>query len=483
MKDWSLEEICNGIKNWDLKAQEIHEYFSGRVNKYDSKIHSFLYLNENFQENDIWPLYWVCLWIKDIFAEKNRETSWASSILKWFTPPYNATVIDKLLNAWMNSLGKLNMDEFAMGSTTENSSVKNTVNPWGTHRIPGGSSGGSAAAVAAWLCPAALWTDTWWSLRQPASLCWVVWFRPSYGRNSRYWVFPMASSFDCPGTITKTVKDAGLLYDIMNGEDPKENTSLPGKDIIDPKIWENDSLKWVKVGVPKEYFDEWLDSWVKDTINKSIEQLKELGAEILDISLPMTKYAIAAYYIIVPAEVSTNLARLDGIRYGHSSDEAYEGIEDLYHNNRGEWLWEESQRRSVVWSYVLSSWFYDAYFMKAAKVRTLIINDFKRVFEEVDIIVGPASPSVAWKQWEGAEDPLKMYLADMYTVPSSLAGLPGISVPCGFAESEDDEKETLPVWLQMIAPRLEEEKLLRIAHTFEKKAGWKNKMTPPWYED
>ena len=483
MKDKSLEQISNEIKNWKLTAQNVHEYFLWRVKKHDSKIHSFLNLNEDFQENNKSPLHWVCLWIKDIFAEKNKETSGASAILKWFTPPYNASVIERLLDSGMNSLGKLNMDEFAMGSTTENSSVKKTVNPWGNNRIPGGSSGGSAAAVAAGLCPAALWTDTWWSLRQPASLCWVVWFRPSYGRNSRYGVFPMASSFDCPGTITKTVKDAGLLYDIMNGEDTKENTSLPGKDIIDPKIWENDSLKWVKVGIPKEYFDEWLDSWVRDTINKSIEELKKLGAEILDISLPMTKYAIAAYYIIVPAEVSTNLARLDGIRYGNSSNEAYEGIEDLYHNNRGEWLWEESQRRSVVWSYVLSSWFYDAYFMKAAKVRTLIIEDFKRVFEEVDIIVGPAAPSVAWKLWEWAEDPLKMYLADMYTVPSSLAGLPGISVPCGFAESEDDEKETLPVGLQMIAPRLEEEKLLKIAHTYEEHAWWRDKMTPPGYED
>ncbi len=484
MKDHSLIEIIQEIKAWNISAPEVHNYFSERIKKYDSQIQS--YVSTDAFQNDLKysdPLSWAPIAIKDIFAQKWKITSGASKILENFQPPYNATVIEKLNAAGMSTLWNVNMDEFAMGSTTENSATQITHNPWGTDRIPWGSSGWSAAVVAAGLAPAALGTDTWGSLRQPASLCWVVWFRPSYGRNSRLWVFPMASSFDCPGTITKTVQDAWLLYEIMNGEDTKENTSLPGTDILDPKIWKNTSLKWIRIWLPKEYFDEGLDAWVKKTIEEAIEKLKELWAEIKEISLPMTKYAIAAYYIIVPAEVSTNLARLDGIRYGTPSEKEYTSTDELYHNNRGEWLWEESQRRSVVWSYVLSSWFYDAYFMKAAKVRTLIIEDFKKVFEEVDIIAWPASPSVAWKLWEGAEDPLKMYLADMYTVPSALAWLPWISVPCGFAESEDSEKEILPVWLQMLAPRLEEEKLLKIAHTFEKSAWWTNKMTPPGFED
>ena len=484
MKDDSLLEIIEQIKTWKTSAQDVHEYFSQRIKKYDSKVRSYVstdtFIQEKNYEN---TLSWAPLAIKDIFAQKWKTTSGASTILKNFQPPYNATIIDRLEAAWMSTLWNLNMDEFAMGSTTENSAHSKTQNPWGNNRIPWGSSGWSAAAVAAGLAPAALWTDTWGSLRQPASLCWVVGFRPSYGRNSRFWVFPMASSFDCPWTITKTVQDAWFLYDIMNGEDHSENTSLPGKDIIDPKIWENTSLEWVKIWLPKEYFDEGLDSWVKATIEEAISKLKELWAEIKEISLPMTKYAIAAYYIIVPAEVSTNLARLDGIRYGTPSDKPYASTDELYHNNRWEGLWEESQRRSVVGSYVLSSWFYDAYFMKAAKVRTLIIEDFKKVFEEVDIIAWPASPSVAWKLWEWAEDPLKMYLADMYTVPSALAWLPWISVPCWFAESQDEEKEILPVGLQMIAPRLEEEKLLKIAHTFEKNAWWQQKMTPPGFDD
>jgi aspartyl-tRNA(Asn)/glutamyl-tRNA(Gln) amidotransferase subunit A len=369
-----------------------------------------------------------------------------------------------------------------MGSTSESSAINITKNPWGTDRIPGGSSGWSAASVAAGLAPAALWTDTGWSIRQPASMCGIVWFKPSYGRNSRFWAMAMASSLDCPWTLTKTVKDSAILYNIMNGHDDKESTSLPGKDIIDNKVWETKDLKWLKIGIPKEYFEEGLDEWVKARIDEAVEKMKELWAEIKEVSLPMTKYAIATYYIIMPAEVSTNLSRYDGIRFGHNSDKPYSSTDELFTNNREEWFGDEAKRRIVLGSYVLSAWYYDAYFKKATQVRTLIIEDFKKAFEEVDAIISPVAPTVAWKTWEKIDDPVKMYLSDAYTIPASLAGLPGISVPCGFAESADSEKELMPVWLQILTPRLEEQKLFEIANVYEQATKFWEK-TPEGFDD
>ena len=474
----SIQEIQTLIKNGDIESSNVWQYFLDRAKKYDSEIQSFNSFNEKGFVESSEELQGIPLWIKDIFCEKWVSTTASSKMLENFVPPYSATVIEKLTKAGMSSLGKLNMDEFAMGSSTENSAFKNTLNPHGTNRVPGGSSGGSAAAVAAWLCPAALGTDTGGSLRQPAALCGVVGFRPGYGRNSRYGVMPMASSFDCPGTITYTVQDAALLYNIMNGEDEMENTTIPGKDVIDPKIWDTPDLKGKKIGIPKEYFEKWLDDGVRKTIEEAIEKLKSLGAEIVEVSLPMTKYAIAAYYIIVPAEVSTNLARLDGIRYGHNSAEPRESLEELYLNNRGEWLGDEAKRRSILGSYVLSAGFYDAYYKKASQIRTLIIQDFEKVFANVDVLACPVSPSVAWKIGEKADDPLKLYLEDAYTIPASLAGLPGISVPCGFAQSEDSEKEKLPVGLQLLWPRMWEQELLEIAGVYEKATNWREQMTP-----
>ncbi len=483
LKDMSLEEIISKIKSSEITKKEVFDYFLARIKKYDKKLGTFNFINENWlNENSQWILSWIPMWIKDLYCEKWIPTTGASKMLENFIPPYESTLTEKLKKAWMSSIWKTNMDDSAMWSSWENSSFRNTLNPWGKNRVPWWSSSGSAVAVASWLIPIALWTDTWWSIRQPSSLCWVVWFRPSYGRNSRYWVIPMASSLDCPWTFTKTVKDAALLYNIMNWEDPKENTTIPWKDEIDEKIWETEGLKWIKLWVPKEYFEEWLDEWVRKTIMEAIEHMKKLWAEIVEVSLPMTKYAMAAYYIIVPAEVSTNLARLDGIRYGHNSKENKSSLEEIYLANRWEWLWDEPKRRSIIWSYVLSSGFYDAYFIKASKVRTLIIEDFNKAFSKVDALLTPVSPEVAWKLWEKAEDPLKLYLADAYTVPSALAWLPWISIPCGFAESEDEEKEMLPVWLQILAPRLNEQKLFEIANVYEKTAGWKEKMIPKGFE-
>ncbi len=476
LKDLSLEQIIKDIESNKYTKQEVFDYFLNRIEKYDDKINAFNFVNTNWFNKEEGILNWAPIAIKDIFCEKWIKTTCSSNMLKEFISPYDSTVIKNLKEAWMSSLGKVTMDEFAMWSTNESSVLKKAINPWWTNRIPGWSSGWSAAAVSAWLAPAALWTDTGWSIRQPASMCNVVWFKPSYGRNSRYWVMAMASSLDCPWTLTKTVKDSAILYNIMNGYDDNENTSLPWKDNIDDKIWETKDLKWYKIWVPKEYFEEWLDDWVREVIESSIQKLKDLWAEIKEISLPMTKYAIATYYIIMPAEVSTNMSRYDGLRFGHSSTKPYSSTDELFMNNRAEWFWDEVKRRIVLWSYVLSAWFYDAYFKKATQMRTLIIQDFEKAFEEVDAIVSPVSPNVAWKSWEKIDDPVKMYLSDAYTIPPSLAWLPGISVPAWFAYSEDEEKELLPVWMQLLTPRLEEQRLFEIANVFEQNTKYWEKI-------
>ena len=484
-KDLSLIEIIEQIKTGKTTKKEVFEYFLKRIEKYDDKVQAFNFVNTDWlnKENvSDTPLAWAPIAVKDIFCEIWVPTTCSSKILEWFKPPFDATVIKNLKEAWFSSLWKVTMDEFAMWSTNETSAFKKAVNPWWTNRIPGGSSGWSAASVAAWLAPAALWTDTGWSIRQPASMCNIVWFKPSYWRNSRNWVIAMASSLDCPWTLTKTVKDAALLYEIMNSFDPKENTSIPGKDTINPEIWETKDLKWYKIWVPKEYFEEGLDSWVKKVIEDAISKLKELWAEIKEITLPMTKYAIATYYILMPAEVSTNLSRYDWIRFWPISEKPYDSMDELFINNRTEGFWKEPKRRLVLGSYVLSAWFYDAYYKKATQVRTLIIEDFKKAFSEVDAIVSPVSPSVAWKIWEKIDDPVKMYLSDAYTIPASLAWLPWISVPAWFAESEDADKEKLPVWLQILTPRLEEQRLFEIAHVFEQNTNYWKK-NPEWFED
>ena len=476
----SIIELQELLEAGTISQKELYEYFLERNAKYNPELNAFLHLNKEYKDTK-GTLAGIPLGIKDLFCEAGIKTSGTSKMLENFIPPYESTITQKLKDTWALSFGKCNMDEFAMGSSGENSAFWATKNPHGTDRIPGGSSSWSAAALSAWLIPATLGTDTWGSIRQPASMCGVVGFKPSYGRNSRYGVMPMASSLDCPGTFTYTVRDAALLYEIMNGYDEREGTSLPGHDVINEKIWKTQDLQWLKIGLPKEYMSEWLDAWVKEWILEAAEKMKELWAEIVDISLPMTQYAIAAYYIICPAEVSTNLARLDGIRYGYNSSDTRDNLEDIYLQNRGQGLGKEPQRRSILGSYVLSAGFYDAYFKKAAQIRTLIIEDFKKAFSEVDAIMSPVSPSVAWKLWEKSEDPLKMYLADAFTIPASLAGLPGMSLPCGFAQSEDDERELLPVWLQLLTPQYEEQKLFEIAHVYEQATQWREKMIPERY--
>lgn len=482
LKDMSLEELLNLIKTWEKTSEEIYSYFVKRIEKYDDKLGSFL--TTDFNGFEIWKentiLKGLPISLKDIFSKKWTITSWASKMLENFKPPFTSTVVERLEEEWMSYIWKNNMDEFAMWGSWEKSAFKNTINPWGINRVPGGSSSGWAAAVAAWLVPASIWTDTGWSVRQPASLCGIVWFKPTYGRNSRYWVHAMASSLDCPATFTKTVKDSALLYNIMNGVDEKDMTSVQDKDTILDDILSKVNLKGKKIGVPKEYFEEGLEENVKIEIQNAIKKMEELWAEIKEVSLPMTKYWVTTYYILMPAEVTTNLARLDWLRYGYNSEKEYSNVDEMYQNNRWEALWEEVKRRTIIWNYVLSAGFYDAYYKKASQVRTLIIEDFDKVFEEVDAIVSPVSPEAAWKIGTKSKDPLKMYMADAYTIPASLAWLPGISVPCGFVE---ENWEKLPVWIQILTQRLDEKWLFEIANVYEKAIDLRNEMIPEGFED
>lgn len=467
-KDLSLKEIIAKIKAKEVSQEEVWNYFQTRIKNLDWDIEAFNFVNNEFQPQDInSQLAWVPIGVKDLFCEKGIPTTASSKMLENFVPPYDSTIIANLKKAWFNSAGKLNLDEFAMGWTWENSALRITKNPWDVTRIPGWSSSWSASAVASGMVPAALGTDTGWSIRQPASMCWIVGFKPTYGRNSRWWVIAMSSSLDTPGTFTKTVEDAGLLYEIMSSYDSLDSTSTNISNTINPAIWSKTDLKWIKVWIPKEYFIDWMDIWVKKEIENSIAKLKELWAEIVDISLPHTEYGLAVYYIIMPAEVSTNLARYDGIRYGYTNDEWLK-IDELFKKNRWEWFGSEAQRRIMLGSFVLSSGFYDAYYKKASLVRELIKKDFDEAFKQVDVIVTPTAPSVAWKIWEKVDDPLKMYLSDIFTVSSSLAQLPGLSLPVGYAKPEDWENIELPVGLQILGPKFWEEKVFEVANVLEK---------------
>lgn len=402
--------------------------------------------------------------IKDVFSQAGVRNSAGSKILENFKPPYTCTVVKRLEEAGMVSLGTCHMDEFAMGSSGENCAYGFSRNPWALDRVPGGSSSGSVVAVAAGMVPASFGTDTGGSIRTPASLCGVVGFKPTYGRNSRFGVIAMASSLDCPGTFTRTVRDAATLYEVTAGHDENDSTSLTDPTTIDPAIWDKKDLTGIKVGVPKEYFREGLDAGVRTQIEKAIAKMKDLGAEIVEITLPNSEYGLAVYYIIMAAEASTNLSRYDGVRFGHISGDGAD-----ISKNRAEGFGPEPTRRIMLGSFVLSSGFYDAYYKKASLVRELIRDDFQQAFQKVDIIVGPVVPTVAWKIGEKVSDPLKMYLADIYTVPPSLAGIPGLSLPIGFAKPEDGsgDQVELPVGLHMLTGHLQEEKLFMVANVLE----------------
>ena len=443
-----------------------------QIDKVENSIKAFLVLNREealrqAKEIDIKvkngeeipPLAGVAVAIKDIIATRGTETTCGSKILKGFIPPYNATVINRLREAGAITIGKTNMDEFAMGSSTENSAFFSTRNPWDLERVPGGSSGGSASAVVADETHIALGTDTGGSIRQPASFCGIVGLKPTYGRVSRYGLIAFASSFDQIGTLTKDVEDTALVMNIISGQDHKDSTSANLK-VPDYLKSCREGVKGLKIGVPKEYFVKGLDPEVKLAIDNAVKLFEKLGAKIEKVSLPHTEYALPAYYLIATAEASSNLARYDGVQYGYRAEE-YKDLSSMYQKTRSEGFGNEVKRRIMLGTYALSSGYYDAYYLKAQKVRTLIKEDFDKAFSKYDILITPTSPTPAFKLNEKISDPLTMYLSDIYTIPINLAGIPAISLNCGYSKSN------LPIGLQIIGKHFSEETILRAAFNFE----------------
>ena len=445
-----------------FSKEELNKAYLEKIFKLNAKLNAYLLVNE---KSDGIPAA-----IKDIIITKGIRTTAGSKILQNFVPPYNATVIDRLAEHGVSVLGKANMDEFAMGSSGENSAYGSTKNPWDFNKVPGGSSSGSAVAVSADMATFALGTDTGGSIRQPASLCGIVGLKPSYGRVSRYGAIAMASSLDQIGPITKSVADARLVLSWIAGPDGMDSNCLPSDHTPGvssqakqrlhlfeselPKLFPQSrrpggGLKGTRVGIPKEYFGKGLDSGVEKVIKEAIKKLEELGAEIVEVSLPHTEYGVAVYYIVMSSEVSANLARFDGIRFGFSREK----------------FGDEPKRRIMLGTYSLSSGYYDAYFKKAAQVRTLIKHDFEEAFKKCDVIVGPVSPTTAWNLGEKVADPLTMYLSDAYTIPASLAGIPGLSVPCGFING-------LPVGLQILGKYMGDETILNVGEVYEDATDW-----------
>ncbi len=469
----AAHEIQTLIRAGEVSPKEVIEALAQRIEEVDPFIHGYLSHDveraiAEAEKVDInLPLGGVPISIKDVINVKGHPCGCASKILEGYVAPYDATVIANLRAAGAIPFGRVNMDEFAMGSSTENSAFGPTKNPWDTTRIPGGSSGGSAAVVAADEAFAALGTDTGGSIRQPAALCGRVGLKPTYGRVSRYGLVAFASSLDQVGPITKDVRDAALLMNIIAGSDKFDSTTL---DEPVPDYTENldKGVKGLKLGLPKEYFIEGLDPEVEKRVRSAVAQLESLGAEIIELSLPHTEFALSTYYIIAPAEASANLARFDGVRYGFRAKET-SGLLDHYGKTREEGFGPEVKRRIILGTYVLSSGYYDAFYLRAQKVRTLIRQDFANAFERVDAIVCPTSPTPAFKLGERTSDPLSMYLADVFTLAANIAGICGISIPCGFVERDGKQ---LPVGLQILGKELNESTLLQVGYAYEQSTEW-----------
>ena len=457
----NLVETKKLLEEKRASSKEVAADYLNRIEKIDSKVESYLFVNEKIQdENKEGVLAGIPIAHKDVFDTAGMPTTAASKILENYIPPFDATSVVKLKNAGSVILGKVNTDEFTMGASTETSAFKKTKNPWDLSRVPGGSSGGSAAAVAADLCCFATATDTGGSIRQPASFCGVTGLKPTYGRISRYGVISMASSLDTIGVVTKTVKDAAIALEVLVGQDSKDATTSNVKVERYSANLKTD-LKNLKIGIPKEYFIDGLDSEVEKVIREAIENLKKLGAEIVEISLPHTEFAVATYYVVASSEISANMARFDGIRYGPTiKNEEAKDLVELYFENRTRGFGDEVKRRIMLGTFMLSAGYADKLYKKALQVRTLIKKDFDKVFEKVDLIATSTAPTTAFRLGERISDPLQMYLADVFTAPASLAGVPAISIPAGLVNN-------LPVGLQLITNQFEESKLLAAAHAFQ----------------
>ena len=484
----TVHELQEKLRNKELTVKEITKAYIDRINEKEKDVQAFVTTLTEEAENKAeeiqkkidnkeieGELAGIPIGIKDNICTKGIKTTCSSKMLENFVSPYDATVMEKINNENLINLGKLNMDEFAMGGSTEHSYFKITKNPWDLSRVPGGSSGGSAAAVAANLVPWALGSDTGGSIRQPASFCGVVGLKPTYGLVSRYGLVAFASSLDQIGPITKDVRDSALLLNIIAGHDKKDTTSVNKEKIDYTKCLKND-VKGIKIGIPKEFFGEGINAEVKEMLQKSIEKYKELGAEIEEFSLDIAKYSLAAYYIIACAEASSNLGRFDGIRYTYRTGE-FKNLKELYKKSRSEAFGPEVKRRIILGTYVLSSGYYDAYYKKAQQVRTLVMNKFNKAFEKYDVILTPTSPTVAFGIGTKSENPLEMYLADICTVSVNIAGLPAISIPCGV------NSEKMPIGMQLIGNKFEEEKILNAAYTFEQAVEFRKKYQPEFKKD
>ncbi|MDX1799421.1 MAG: Asp-tRNA(Asn)/Glu-tRNA(Gln) amidotransferase subunit GatA [Marinobacter sp.] len=475
MHNKTVAELSRDLESGQVSSVELTRHFLDRIQQQDSQYNSFITVTEEQamaeaeaadrrrQRGDATPWTGIPFAQKDIFCTQGVRTTCGSKMLEPFVPPYNATVTQRFQDAGAVSLGKTNMDEFAMGSSTESSYFGATTNPWGDRRVPGGSSGGSAAAVAARLTPAATATDTGGSIRQPAALCGITGLKPTYGRVSRYGMIAFASSLDQGGTMARTAEDNALMLNIMAGFDPLDSTSVD-QPVPDYTADLSKPLNGLRIGLPKEYFTDQLSPAMADTIRAAVREYEALGATVRDISLPHANLAIAAYYIIAPAECSANLSRFDGVRYGYRCEDPKDLL-DLYTRTRAEGFGSEVKRRIMVGTYALSAGYYDAYYAKAQKVRRLIRQDFIDAFAEVDVIMSPTTPSPAFVQGEKTSDPVTMYLEDIFTISTNLAGLPAMSVPAG-------QIDGLPVGLQIIGRYFDEARLLNVAHQFQQATDW-----------
>ena len=476
----SIRELSDGLRAKKFSSRELTQHFLKRVDVLDPQLNSYITVTASralrqadaadarLAKGDMGVLTGIPLLQKDIFCTQGVRTSCGSQMLDRFIAPYDATIVEKLDAAGMVMLGKANMDEFAMGSSNETSWYGPVCNPWDVTRVPGGSSGGSVAAVAAGLAPIATASDTGGSIRQPAALTNLTGIKPTYGRVSRYGMIAFASSLDQAGVVARSAEDSAYVLQAMSGFDPRDSTSVE-RPVDDLVAGLGKSIKGLRIGLPKEYFAEGLAPGARACVEVAIKKFEELGAIVKEISLPNSPLSVPTYYVVAPAEASSNLARMDGVRFGHRADDV-KNLEDLYKRSRGEGFGAEVQRRIMIGTYVLSHGYYDAYYLKAQKVRRLIYDDFKRAFADVDVVLGPTATDVAFKLGSKTDDPVAMYLNDIYTIAANLAGIPAMSIPCGFVDG-------LPIGLQLMGNYFDEARLLNVAHQYQQATDW-HKQTP-----